>query len=116
MMSAVSAGMLIHAATVEMLAADFVFGDVSGGHSRHSAAHGHGHGHHVGDVEHGNDKPLSDKPEPDDGEEARLDRKCWPSPWWSFDDELESDVRVRRREKQFYLQVFWGGWEPRRRK
>ncbi|KAK2462410.1 hypothetical protein APHAL10511_005716 [Amanita phalloides] len=44
-MSAVSAGMLIYAATVEMLAADFVFGDVSGGHSHpHFAGH-HGHTH-----------------------------------------------------------------------
>ena len=54
-MSAVSAGLLIHAPTAEMLAADVVFGDVSGGHSHHSAAHGHGHRHHVGHVEHGND-------------------------------------------------------------
>lgn len=67
-MSAVSAGMLIYAATVEMLAADFVFGDVAGGHSHHSGGHGrggheheHGHGrggrgrgHHAGDVEGGN--------------------------------------------------------------
>ena len=37
-MSAISAGMLIYAATVEMIAGDFVFGDVDGGH-------GHGHGH-----------------------------------------------------------------------
>ena len=37
-MSAISAGMLIYAATVEMIAGDFVFGDVDGGH-----AHGHGH-------------------------------------------------------------------------
>lgn len=37
-MSAISAGMLIYAATVEMMAGDFVFGDVDGGH-------GHGHGH-----------------------------------------------------------------------
>ena len=70
-MSAVSAGMLIYAATVEMLAADFVFGDVSGGHSHHSAAHGHGHGHHVGDVEHGNETPRSDRSEPDDGDSSR---------------------------------------------
>jgi solute carrier family 39 (zinc transporter), member 1/2/3 len=37
-MSAISAGMLIYAGTVEMIAGDFVFGDVDGGH-------GHGHGH-----------------------------------------------------------------------
>ena len=37
-MSAISAGMLIYAATVEMIAGDFVFGDVDGGH-------GHGHGY-----------------------------------------------------------------------
>ena len=35
-MSAISAGMLIYAGTVEMIAGDFVFGDVDGGH-------GHGH-------------------------------------------------------------------------
>jgi solute carrier family 39 (zinc transporter), member 1/2/3 len=40
-MSAISAGMLIYAATVEMIAGDFVFGDVEGGHG-----HGHGHHHH----------------------------------------------------------------------
>ena len=34
-MSAISAGMLIYAATVEMLAGDFVFGDVDGGHHHH---------------------------------------------------------------------------------
>ncbi|KAJ7446910.1 Zinc/iron permease [Mycena galericulata] len=39
-MSAVSAGMLIYAATVEMIAADFVFGNLEDGH-----VHGHGHGH-----------------------------------------------------------------------
>jgi zinc transporter 1/2/3 len=39
-MSAISAGMLIYAGTVEMIAGDFVFGDVDGGHG-----HGHGHGH-----------------------------------------------------------------------
>ncbi|KAJ7782725.1 ZIP zinc transporter-domain-containing protein [Mycena metata] len=38
-MSAVSAGMLIYAATVEMIAADFVFGNLEDG------PHGHGHGH-----------------------------------------------------------------------
>ena len=46
-MSAVSAGMLIYAATVEMIAGDFVFGDVEGGHHHHHAVHqedeGHGH-------------------------------------------------------------------------
>ncbi|KAF8814553.1 Zinc/iron permease [Phlegmacium glaucopus] len=39
-MSAISAGMLIYVGTVEMIAGDFVFGDVDGGHG-----HGHGHGH-----------------------------------------------------------------------
>jgi zinc transporter 1/2/3 len=48
-MSAISAGMLIYAATVEMIAGDFVFGDVDGGHHHHHVAHqedsavGHGH-------------------------------------------------------------------------
>ncbi|KAM6499700.1 ZIP Zinc transporter domain containing protein [Amanita muscaria] len=46
-MSAISAGMLIYAGTVEMLAADFVFGDVSGGHLHHSS----GHAHQVSDLE-----------------------------------------------------------------
>ncbi|KAJ7143289.1 Zinc/iron permease [Mycena crocata] len=46
-MSAVSAGMLIYAATVEMLAADFVFGNLEDG-----LGHGHGHGPgHSHDVE-----------------------------------------------------------------
>lgn len=52
-MSAISAGMLIYAATVEMLAGDFVFGDVEGGHHHHHHAHdddeddrfGHEHEH-----------------------------------------------------------------------
>lgn len=59
-MSAISAGMLIYAGTVEMLAGDFVFGDVEGhgGHHHHhhegdegledsgdtESGHGHGHG------------------------------------------------------------------------
>ncbi|PPR05016.1 hypothetical protein CVT24_010209 [Panaeolus cyanescens] len=34
-MSAISAGLLIYAATVEMIAGDFVFGDVEGGHHHH---------------------------------------------------------------------------------
>ncbi|KIM44048.1 hypothetical protein M413DRAFT_25534 [Hebeloma cylindrosporum] len=38
-MSAISAGMLIYAATVEMIAGDFVFGDVEGHHHHHH--HGH---------------------------------------------------------------------------
>ena len=39
-MSAISAGMLVYVATVEMIAGDFVFGDVDGGRG-----HEHGHGH-----------------------------------------------------------------------
>jgi len=42
-MSAIPAGMLIYAATVEMIAGDFVFGDVEGGH----------HHHHEGLIERG---------------------------------------------------------------
>src|SRR5258705_285719 len=38
-MSAISAGMLIYAATVEMIAGDFVFGDVDGGHHHHHQHH-----------------------------------------------------------------------------
>jgi zinc transporter 1/2/3 len=45
-MSAVSAGMLIYAATVEMLAADFVFGNLEDGPGH---AHGEGHSHEVED-------------------------------------------------------------------
>lgn len=40
-MSAISAGMLIYAGTVEMLGADFVFGNLGGGES---VGHGHSHG------------------------------------------------------------------------
>lgn len=43
-MSAISAGMLIYAATVEMIAGDFVFGDLEG-HHHHGGADHHGHGH-----------------------------------------------------------------------
>src|SRR6266540_1695394 len=45
-MSAISAGMLIYAATVEMIAGDFVFGDVEGGHHHHR-------GHEEEMIEHG---------------------------------------------------------------
>ena len=38
-MSAISAGMLIYAATVEMIAGDFVFGDVEGHHHHHHHDH-----------------------------------------------------------------------------
>ena len=48
-LSAISAGMLIYAATVEMLGGDFVFGDVAGDHG-HSHDHGHGHGHGHGEM------------------------------------------------------------------
>lgn len=43
LMSAISAGMLIYAATVEMMAGDFVFGNL-GGHGTGTAGHGHSHG------------------------------------------------------------------------
>ncbi|KAF9466795.1 ZIP zinc transporter-domain-containing protein [Collybia nuda] len=46
LLSAVSAGMLIYAATVEMLAGDFVFGDIGGDHGHsHDHTHDHEHGH-----------------------------------------------------------------------
>ncbi|KAF9483627.1 Zinc/iron permease [Pholiota conissans] len=52
-MSAISAGMLIYAATVEMLAADFVFGDVEGGTHHHHHHGGHDHDHeHEHELEH----------------------------------------------------------------
>ncbi|KAF7361396.1 Zip-like iron-zinc transporter [Mycena sanguinolenta] len=47
-MSAVSAGMLIYAATVEMIAADFVFGNLEDGPGH---AHGEGHSHEVEEPE-----------------------------------------------------------------
>lgn len=56
LMSAISAGMLIYAATVEMLGGDFVFGNL-GGHGHSSGGHSHGgdfidgpstHGHGAG--------------------------------------------------------------------
>ena len=65
-MSAISAGMLIYAATVEMIAGDFVFGDVDGGH-------GHGHKPYP-DPHERSGRPCSrsdnhDIPEPEDGKE-----------------------------------------------
>ncbi|KAF9558720.1 Zinc/iron permease [Agrocybe pediades] len=48
-MSAISAGMLIYASTVEMIAGDFVFGDVEGHHHHHHHEHeGHGPEHESG--------------------------------------------------------------------
>ncbi|KAJ3730647.1 ZIP zinc transporter-domain-containing protein [Lentinula raphanica] len=44
LMSAISSGMLIYAATVEMMAGDFVFGNL-GGHGTGTGVHGHGHSH-----------------------------------------------------------------------
>lgn len=44
-MSAISAGMLIYASTVEMLGGDFVFGSLGGNeHARGDAGHSHSHG------------------------------------------------------------------------
>jgi zinc transporter 1/2/3 len=71
-MSAMSAGLLIYAATVEMLAGDFVFGDVEGGT--------HHHHHHEGDEhppEHDHppdhDHPHEADDDEDDEEEAEPD-------------------------------------------
>ena len=61
-MSAISAGMLIYAATVEMIAGDFVFGDVEGGHGH---GHSHGHGHLDSRLE--NDDDDDEPHAPDDG-------------------------------------------------
>ncbi|KAF8641634.1 hypothetical protein AX16_009860 [Volvariella volvacea WC 439] len=44
-MNAISAGMLIYASTVEMMAGDFVFGDLGGSHP------GHGHSHNHSEIE-----------------------------------------------------------------
>ena len=65
-MSAISAGMLIYAATVEMLAGDFVFGDVEGGHHHHHHAHDDdedprfGHEHEHPRVAHMHDRQSTD--------------------------------------------------------
>ncbi|TFK60284.1 Zinc/iron permease [Pluteus cervinus] len=70
LMNAVSAGMLIYAATVEMIAGDFVFGDLGGSHP------GHGHGHNHPDMEEivsGATTPPD--PRPHDHEHAHEDEK-----------------------------------------
>jgi zinc transporter 1/2/3 len=71
-MSAMSAGLLIYAATVEMLAGDFVFGDVEGGT--------HHHHHHEGDEHppehdhpHDHDHPHEHDDEDDDEEGVEPD-------------------------------------------
>ncbi|KAJ7666892.1 Zinc/iron permease [Mycena polygramma] len=56
-MSAVSAGMLIYAATVEMIAADFVFGNLEDG--PHGHGHGEGHSHEVEEPEEKDNKRPS---------------------------------------------------------
>ncbi|KAJ3563634.1 hypothetical protein NP233_g8815 [Leucocoprinus birnbaumii] len=57
-MSAISAGMLIYVSTVEMIAGDFVFGDVEG-HSHH----GHGHSHDLPSME-DEERALPDQAQP----------------------------------------------------
>ena len=64
-MSAISAGLLIYAATVEMIAGDFVFGDVDGGH-------GHGHGH-LDPRQLSSDSRLDDDDDDDDDEPQTSD-------------------------------------------
>ena len=72
LMSGISAGMLVYAATVEMLAGDFMFSDVGVehglGHDHHHHHHhdveetreGHGHEHnHQGGSEHHGHHPKS---------------------------------------------------------
>ncbi|KAG5635977.1 hypothetical protein H0H81_009481 [Sphagnurus paluster] len=57
LMSGISAGMLIYAATVEMLAGDFVYGDVGGDHGQlHDHDHGHAAHEHV--HTHGDDSTM----------------------------------------------------------
>lgn len=63
-MSAISAGMLIYAATVEMLAGDFVFGDVEGGTHHH---HHHEGDEHQPEDQHDHDHDHEDEEEPDHG-------------------------------------------------
>ena len=60
-MSAISAGLLIYAATVEMIAGDFVFGDVEGhGHHHHGSPNAkqseRGEGEGEGTVDHDHDE------------------------------------------------------------
>lgn len=68
-MSAISAGMLIYAATVEMIAGDFVFGDVEGGHHHHHS------GHEEGSIEHGLNKDTRNP----DAMEAQRGRSQGPT-------------------------------------
>lgn len=65
-MSAISAGMLIYAATVEMLAGDFVFGDVEGG-THHHHSHGGDEDHYEHGREHHHDHDHDHEQEPDHG-------------------------------------------------
>ncbi|EFI26579.1 hypothetical protein CC1G_15793 [Coprinopsis cinerea okayama7 len=77
LMSAVSAGMLIYVATVEMIAGDFVFGDVEGGHHHgpgHHHHHHHHHDHHHHDA-HGHGEGRGDEPE-DEPRPASLAKKA----------------------------------------
>jgi len=64
-MSAISAGMLIYAGTVEMIAGDFVFGDVDGGH---------GHGHHP--HPHPHPRQASGGPHFDNGQPGQSRSDC----------------------------------------
>ncbi|KAF8876792.1 ZIP zinc transporter-domain-containing protein [Gymnopilus junonius] len=57
-MSAISAGLLIYAATVEMIAGDFVFGDVEGHHHHHHHTHEEVEGKSDADASHSRGRKL----------------------------------------------------------
>ncbi|KAF5390492.1 hypothetical protein D9757_005249 [Collybiopsis confluens] len=83
LMSAISAGMLIYAATVEMLAGDFVFGNLGGGGGGgHAHAHGHSHGDEFineeeEDPEAGHSAEGGGKEAREKGRVSRSRDECW---------------------------------------
>lgn len=70
-MSAISAGMLIYAATVEMIAGDFVFGELGGAPGGSGGHGGHSHGGmeeiNGGGREHGSGHSHGEEARPDGG-------------------------------------------------
>ncbi|CAA7264582.1 unnamed protein product [Cyclocybe aegerita] len=90
-MSAISAGLLIYAATVEMIAGDFVYGDVDG-HSHHHHGHGgpvdsqHVHHHH-----HSHDSSVDSMP----GDVESLPSPSGPAPPPVLEKKAESTMMKR---------------------
>ncbi|KIK64188.1 hypothetical protein GYMLUDRAFT_40474 [Collybiopsis luxurians FD-317 M1] len=71
LMSAISAGMLIYAATVEMMAGDFVFGNLGGGGGGHGHDHGgHSHGSEFIEASGSNDEAHRGQDDGEEGEEG----------------------------------------------